>query len=72
MDEAKVVINNYKFKDVMKNHYSIMFFRRRIKTDECFLIKITPMDEHELIFVRKILVHTNIKKKKKKKIDQIF
>ena len=25
MDEAKV-IKNYKFKDVMKNHYSIMFF----------------------------------------------
>ena len=50
MDEAKVVIKNYKFKDVMKNHYSIMFFRRRVKTDECFLIKITPMDEHELIF----------------------
>ena len=50
MDEAKVVIKNYKFKDVMKNHYSIMFFRRQIKTDECFLIKITPMDEHELIF----------------------
>ena len=47
MDEAKV-IKNYKFKDVMKNHYSIMFFRRRIKTG--VLIKITPMDEHELIF----------------------
>ena len=50
MDEAKVVMKDYKFKDVMKNHYSIMFFRRRVKTDECFLIKITPMDEHELIF----------------------
>ena len=50
MDEANVVMKDYKFKDVMKNHYSIMFFRRRVKTDECFLIKITPMDEHELIF----------------------
>ena len=29
MDEA---MKNYKFKDAMKNHYSIMFFRRRIKT----------------------------------------
>ena len=50
MDEAKVVMKDYKFKDVMKNHYSIMFFRRQVKTDECFLIKITPMNEHELIF----------------------
>ena len=49
MDEAKVVMKDYKSKDVIKNHYSIMFFRRRVKTDECFLIKITPLDEHELI-----------------------
>ena len=48
MDEEKVVMKDYKFKDVMKNHYSIMFFRRRIKTG--VLIKVTPMDEHELIF----------------------
>ena len=26
MDEAKVVMKDCKFKDVMKNHYSIMFF----------------------------------------------
>ena len=69
MDEANVVMKDYKFKDVMKNHYSIMFFRRRVKTDECFLIKITPMDEHELnILVRKILIHTNIIKEKKELI----
>ena len=47
MDEEKV-IKNYKFKDEMENHYSIMFFRRRIKIG--VLIKITPMDEQELIF----------------------
>ena len=28
MDEAKVVMKDYKFKDVMKNHYSIMFFSK--------------------------------------------
>ena len=49
MDEAKV-IKNYKFKDVMKNHFSIMFFFEDELKLECFLIKITPMDEHELIF----------------------
>ena len=39
---------NYKFKDVMKNYYPVMLLRRRIKTG--VLIKITPMDEQELIF----------------------
>ena len=39
---------NYKFKDVMKNYYPVMLFRKRIKTG--VLIKITPMDEQELIF----------------------
>ena len=29
VDEEKV---NYKFKDVMKNYYPVMLFRRRIKT----------------------------------------
>ena len=48
MDEEKV---NYKFKDVMKNYYPVMLFRRRIKTG--VLIKITPMDEQELIFKKK-------------------
>ena len=44
VDEEKV----NKFKDVMKNYYPVMLFRRRIKTG--VLIKITPMDEQELIF----------------------
>ena len=48
VDEEKV---NYKFKDVMKNYYPVMLFRRRIKTG--VLIKITPMDEQELIFKKK-------------------
>ena len=34
MDEEKVVMKDYKFKDVMKNHYFIMFFQRRVETDE--------------------------------------
>ena len=34
MDEAKVVMKDYKFKDVMKNHYFIMFFQRQVETDE--------------------------------------
>ena len=34
MDEAKVVMKDYKFKDVIKNHYFIMFFQRRVETDE--------------------------------------
>ena len=32
MDKAKV-IKNYKFKDVMKNHYSIMFFEDELKLE---------------------------------------
>ena len=34
MDEEKVVMKDYKFKDVMKNHYFIMFFQRRVEIDE--------------------------------------
>ena len=49
MDEAKVM-KDYKFKDVMKNHYFIMFFFKDELKLKCFLMKITPMDEHELIF----------------------
>ena len=44
VDEEKV----NKFKDVMRNYYLVMLFRRRIKTG--VLIKSTPMDEQELIF----------------------
>ena len=47
VDEEKV----NKFKDVMKNYYPVMLFRRRIKTG--VLIKVTPMDEQELIFKKK-------------------
>ena len=56
---------NYKFKDVMKNYYPVMLFRRRIKTG--VNKNYSYGRARTYILVRKILVHIN----KGKRVDQI-
>ena len=63
VDEEKV----NKFKDVMRNCYPVMLFRRRIKTG--VRIKIAPMDEKELVLKKNSCSH---KQKKKKELIKLF